>query len=124
MEIEQKSVEEFYQSINEEERLKRKNINRIEFLTTTHYLDKIFKPNLKILDACAGAGVYAYYFAEQGHSVYCGDLVESNIDAIRKDKDKSKILKDIFVGSILDLSRYEGESFDAVLNLEIGRAHV
>lgn len=117
MKIEQKSVEEFYNSINEEERLKRQNVNKIEFLTTIYYLDKNIKSKSKILDACAGAGIYSYYFAEKGHRVHCGDLVEKNVDDIKKNSSYMNILEDVFVGSILDLSRYENESFDVVLNL-------
>ncbi len=117
MKIEEKSVEEFYNSINEEERLKRQNVNRIEFVTTTHYLDKNIGTKSKVLDACAGAGIYSYYLAEKGHKVYCGDLVEKNVNDIKKNLPLVNKLEDVFVGSILDLSRYEDESFDVVLNL-------
>ncbi len=70
------SVEEFYNSIDEGLRLKRKNINQIEFLTTIEYLNKSIKPNSKILDACAGGGIYSFYLADKGHQLYVGDLVE------------------------------------------------
>lgn len=117
MKIEEKSVEAFYNTINEEERLKRQNVNQIEFLTTTHFLDKYINKNAALLDACAGAGIYSFYFAEKGNRVYCGDLVEKNIDYIKNNTEENKLLEDIFVGSILDLSRFEDESFDVVLNL-------
>lgn len=44
-------------------------------------------------------------------------MVEKNVEDIRKNKSGSKKLKEIFVGSILDLSQYKDESFDVVLNL-------
>lgn len=117
MEIKSDSVEDFYNSINEELRLKRKNTNQIEFLTTVEYLNKWLKHNSRILDACAGGGIYSFYFADKGHQLYAGDLVEKNIEDIRKNQKYHSELKDIFVGSILDLAKYEDESFDVVLNL-------
>ena len=120
MEIKSESVEAFYNSIDEEARLKRKNSNQIEFLTTTTYLDKVIKPKSKILDACAGGGIYSFYLADKGHNVYAGDLVDKNVADIKKNQDnqmaESKLLE-IFTGSILDLQRYENEAFDVVLNL-------
>ena len=67
MNIIQEYVEKFYESTNEEERLKRTNVNKIDFLTTTHFIDKSIESNSRILDACAGAGIYSYYFAYKGH---------------------------------------------------------
>lgn len=46
---------------------------------TTRYLDKIINPNSKILDACAGTVIYAFYLAENGHKVTAGDLIEKNV---------------------------------------------
>ena len=117
MEIKSESVEDFYNSIDEEARLKRKQSNQIEFLTTVAYLDKCISPNSKILDACAGGGIYAYYLAARGHQLYAGDLVEKNVEDIRKNQENHAELKEIFMGSILDLQRYDHESFDTVLNL-------
>lgn len=117
MEIKSESVEAFYNSIDEEARLKRKHSNQIEFLTTVTYLDKCISPNSKILDACAGGGIYAYYLADHGHQIYAGDLVEKNVEDIRKKQEHHATLKEIFVGSILDLHRYDQDSFDTVLNL-------
>jgi len=117
MEIKDKSIEEFYESIEENFRLKRKNANRIEFLTTVEYLSKYLEPNSKILDACAGGGTYSFYFADKGHQVYAGDLVEKNVEDIISNQEEHLKLNDIFVGSILDLYRYDDETFDMVLNL-------
>ena len=117
MELKNKSIEEFYESIEENFRLKRKNANKIEFLTTVEYLNKYLKPNSKILDACAGGGIYSFYFADKGHHVYAGDLIEKNVEDIKNNQEEHLSLNDIFVGSILDLQRYDTESFDMVLNL-------
>ncbi len=120
MEIKSESVEAFYNSIDEKVRLKRNKSNQIEFLTTTYYLDKIIKPNSIILDACAGGGIYSFYLADKGHDVYAGDLVDKNVADIRKNQDvqmAASKLQEIFTGSILDLQRYNNETFDVVLNL-------
>ncbi len=117
MEIKNKSIEEFYGSIEENIRLKRKNSNKIEFLTTVEYLNKFLKPHSKILDACAGGGIYSFYFSDNGHQVYAGDLVEKNVEDIKKEQKEHLKLSDVFVGSILDLHRYDDETYDMVLNL-------
>lgn len=111
------TVEDFYNSIDENERLKRKNSNKIEFITTTEYLNKCIMPNSLILDACAGGGIYSFYFSDKGHQVYAGDLVEKNVEEIRRNQENHKKLKDIYVGSILNLNKYDNEAFDVVLNL-------
>lgn len=117
MEIKSESVEAFYNLIDENSRLKRKNSNQIEFITTVEYLNKCVKPKSKILDACAGGGIYSFYLADRGHFLYAGDLVEKNVEDIRKNQNSHSKLKEIFVGSILDLCQYADESFDVVLNL-------
>lgn len=117
MEIKSESVEAFYNSIDESARLKRKNANQIEFLTTVEYLNRCIKPNAQILDACAGGGIYSFYFADRGHHVYAGDLVEKNVIDMKRVQKDHRPLKDIFVGSIMDLHKYNDETFDVVLNL-------
>jgi ubiquinone/menaquinone biosynthesis C-methylase UbiE len=76
VEIKDKDIYSFYENIDEDMRLKRTKANRIEFLTTIHYLDKVIKPNSKILDACAGGGIYAFHLAKKGHKVIAGDLIK------------------------------------------------
>lgn len=117
MELKIKSVEEFYNNIDEEKRLKRKNVNKIEFLTTIDYLNRVINSRSKILDACAGGGIYSFYFADKGHQVYAGDLVKKNVENIKAYQKQHLKLEDIFVGNILDLHKYKDETFDVVLNL-------
>ena len=83
MEIKDKDIYDFYEEVDEDMRLKRKKVNEIEFLTTTRYLDKTIKPNSKILDVCAGAGIYSFYLAGKGHKVTAGDLIEKNVNIMR-----------------------------------------
>lgn len=85
-----------------------------EYLTTIRYFDRLFAPNSRILDACAGTGRYSFYLAEKGHIVTACDLVEYNIDII-KSKPGSEKLCGIGVCDSLDLSRFQDDSFDIVL---------
>jgi 2-polyprenyl-3-methyl-5-hydroxy-6-metoxy-1,4-benzoquinol methylase len=104
-------VVEYYKSYDENGRLKR---HKLEYLTTVEYFNRLFQPGSKILDACAGTGIYSYYLAEQGHKVTSCDLVPNNVD-LMKQQEKANLLKDIQVMNVLDLSALADESFDVVL---------
>lgn len=100
---------------NEDERLKKDRAHTVEFLTSVRYLDKALRKNSKVLDACAGTGIYSFYLAKQGHQVTSGDIVEHNVSIIKEVQVQSPLLNEIYTGSVLDLSRFEENSFDAVL---------
>lgn len=116
-------LKQYYETIrgNEEMRLQHNSIQYTEFLTLEKYFDKLLKPGSKILDPCAGTGVYAFHLADRGHQVIAGDLLAIHVDIMREKQEKRKqqagahILKEIYQGDILDLSGYAAESFDAVL---------
>lgn len=113
-------LSEYYKNINDEDkRLTHERTSYIEFLTTAKYLDKVLMPNSKILDACAGTGVYAFYLAESEKNleITVGDVIEHNLNQIRERQKIKPVLKEIYCGSILNLPQFEDESFDAVLNL-------
>lgn len=108
----------FYEnSCDENKRLQRQRVNRIEFLTTMKYLKEICPKESKVLDACAGCGVYSFPLAKVGYHVTAGDLVEYNVEQIRCKENENPVLDYIYTGSILDLSRFDDDSFDVVLNL-------
>lgn len=112
------NINDLYENYDEENRLFRDKAHLPEYLTTTRYFDRLFSPNSKILDACAGTGRYSFYLADKGHNVTALDLVPHNIKIIKnKDKDKDKVnkLNDIQVCDVLDLSRFNDNSFDVVL---------
>ncbi|TCL58073.1 methyltransferase family protein [Kineothrix alysoides] len=111
------NIDEFYNNeCLEEERLN-SGIGQIEYITTMKYMKSLCPPNSNILDACAGAGKYAFQLAQLGHNVTAGDLVEINVEKIKEQNKKVNSLIEIYQGSILDLSRFKEESFDVVLNL-------
>ena len=117
MKIDKNDLVYFYENNDESIRLKRKRVNSIEFLTTMKYLDEVCPKECKILDACAGCGVYSFPLANLGHHVTAGDLVEFNVEQIHKKQNTNPILDKIYTGSILDLSKFEDNSFDVILNL-------
>ncbi len=111
----QDKIIEYYNNYDEDGRLKKDNLHKVEFLTTTAYFDKYFSSSQKILDACAGTGVYAFYFAEKGHEVTACDLVSHNVEIMKKSH-KADMLKQISVCDVLNISeQFEPESFDCVL---------
>jgi len=111
-----KNVFDFYEKYDENGRLFRDNIHMVEFLTIVTYFDKLFKPKSKILDACAGTGVYSFYLADKGHFVTACDLVEHNINIIQSNSNFKKLV-DATVCNSINLSQYNQNYFDVVLSM-------
>lgn len=106
----------FYENEGKEElRLVENGFHYLERLTASHYLNQVLKPNSRILDSCAGSGVYALDLVERGHRVTAGDIVPRNVELIKQAAQKNHSLEEIYCGDALDLSRFGSESFDAVL---------
>lgn len=107
-------VQKLYKDFDEDTRLNRSKAARVEFLTNTRIIEQYLKPGARILDIGAGAGEYSLYFARKGYAVSAVELAESNIQAFRKKITAADHI-DLVQGNALDLSRYEDNSFDAVL---------
>jgi len=105
----------YEQDCNEDNRLIKDKMHSIEFLTTIRYFDKVFINGSDVLDACAGTGIYSFYLAKEGYIVTSGDIIDHNVSIIKKKQLETPILKEIYTGGVLDLSRFEDDSFDAVL---------
>ncbi len=71
---------------------------------------------MKILEVGAGTGRYSIALAKEGYDVTSVELVKSNLNVLKKNSKGIKNLK-AFQGDALDLSRFEGNSFDMVLVL-------
>ena len=117
MEIKTDDIYEFYRENDEDIRLKRAKVNNMEFLTTMKYIEQVCVPESKILDACAGTGVYAFHLANNGFKVVAGDLVDSNVEKMINLQELNPVLGEIYTGSTIDLSKFKDEGFDVVLNL-------
>ena len=107
-------ISRHYNNYDEEGRLFRDKAHLPEWLTTIRYFDRLFTPGSRILDACAGTGRYSFYLADKGHTVTACDLVKHNVDII-KSKPGAEKLNEISACNVLDLSRFEENSFDVVL---------
>lgn len=107
-------INKTYDFFNENTRLNRSKAARVEFLTTTRYVEQYLAPGASILDVGAGAGEYSLYFAGKGYQVSALELADNNIRAFRE-KLRPEDNIDLVQGNAVDLSRYADESFDAVL---------
>ena len=110
-------VVESYENYREENRLTTNNARRIEFLTTVRIFEEHFGQQQKILDCAAGTGVYAFHLAEQGHQLTATDITPRHIDVIREQLKEKAYSMETAVLDARDLSCFEDESFDVVLNM-------
>lgn len=108
-------VVESYENYREEDRLTTNNSRKIEFITTIKALDESFPPKGKILDCAAGTGVYSFYLAEKGYSVTATDITPRHIQYINNKLKTNPCDISAAVLDATDLSRYQDETFDAVL---------
>lgn len=105
----------FYEAYDEETRLSRDNMHRVEFITTVHVLDRQILQGSKILDVAAGVGKYALYYASQGHQVWAQDIVAVHVDRMRDIVQETGMANvDVACGDARDLSRFEDGFFDVV----------
>jgi len=110
----QDKILEYYKNYDEDGRLFRDKAHLPEYLTTIRYFDRLFTPGSHILDTCAGTGRYSFYLADKGHSVKACDLSPHHIDII-KSKPGAEKLTGITTCNVLDLSRFDDNSYDVVL---------
>ena len=89
-------------------RLKRDPYHQLEFLVTTHFLEKYLSREGFRLDAGGGPGRYTIELAKE--------MLEIARKQIRKERLQSRV-KEIVEGSVTDLSTFSDQTFDAVLCL-------
>ncbi|MBQ8278800.1 MAG: class I SAM-dependent methyltransferase [Roseburia sp.] len=107
-------VSSFYDDIDEDSRLKRSRHGQLEYETTMDYIHRYAKPGVKILEIGAGTGRYSIALAKEGYKVTAIELVESNLDVLKKN---SRDIKDIvsYQGDALNLGQFEDNEFDVTL---------
>ena len=124
-----KPVIDFYTRdiAHEWKRLVQDAYHRLEFETTLHFLRKYLPENGLILDAGGGPGRYTITLARQSYQMVLLDLTPANLafaaNKIKRARLKRQV-KELAVGSLVDLSRYPNASFDAVLCLGGPLSHV
>jgi ubiquinone/menaquinone biosynthesis C-methylase UbiE len=108
-----KTVLEFYESYDENERIER---HPLEFIRTKDIISRnLPKNSIKIIDLCGASGVYAYWLAKMGHEVHLMDLSPKHIKQAENNQEKYKVkLASIACGDARTLE-HNDESFDMVL---------
>ncbi|QSX06535.1 class I SAM-dependent methyltransferase [Sedimentibacter sp. zth1] len=114
MKNETERVNAVYNWFNEDSRLNWCKAARIEFITTTSYIDKYLKYGDRILDIGAGAGEYSLHYAAKGYDVTSVELADANIEAFKK-KITPNLKVDLRQGNAIDLSVFDDNTFDIVL---------
>ena len=109
-------LENYYSGHEENERLVKDKAHKVEFLTTTKYIDKYIKPGDKILEVGAGTGRYSLHYASKGYEVEAVELTKSNIEEFKKNIDENMNVS-VHEGNALDLSMYKDNLFDITLVL-------
>lgn len=122
-------VREFYtgQVRNEWRRLVKDAYHRLEFETTMHFLEKYLPSNGLVLDAGCGPGRYSIELAKRGYQVVMLDLTPANLEFARRQVRRAKVkdnIKGIIEGSIVDLTQFPDNTFDAVTCLGGPLSHV
>ena len=108
-------------------RLIRDAYHRLEFDTTLHFLKKYFPKKGLLLDAGGGPGRYTVTFASQGYDLILLDLTPANLEFAKRQIKRSGVgdrVKDVVEGSIVDLSRFDDNTFEGVLCLGGPLSHV
>jgi len=101
-------------------RLFQDGYHQLEYLVTTHFLERYLPKNGLILDAGGGAGRYTIELAKKGYEVVLFDLSPKCLQIARREVRKEAVgdrVKEIAEGSITDLSRFRNDLFDGVLCL-------
>ncbi|MGB9134373.1 MAG: class I SAM-dependent methyltransferase [Candidatus Bathyarchaeia archaeon] len=122
-------IKEWYTktAASEWRRLKRNPYRQIEFLVTTHFLEKHLPKSGLVLDAGGGPGRYAIELAERGYDVVLLDLTPRMLKIARRNIREAEVqikVKQVVEGSIADLSMFDAETFDAVLCLGAPLTHI
>ncbi len=108
-------IVDYYNNYNEDGRLTRKS-RLPEYLNTMKYIEKYLTADSKILEIGAGTGSYSIALADKGYDVTAVELVQHNIDIMRKKVKAHHNIK-IYEGNACDLSFIESDSYDIVLLL-------
>lgn len=120
-------VRAYYRTYDEWGRLERDAYHALEFETTWHFLRKYLPRRGRILDAGGGPGRYTIALARKGYHPTLLDISPELLEQAKKQVARARVasrVQAIVEGSIVDLSRFGDESFDAVLCVGAPLAHL
>ncbi len=107
------SMSAFYESSSPEElRLAKGSAQRLEFEVASAAMQRLLPPASRVLDSCAGTGIYASFLAGLGHRVTAGDYVARNVRAMQA---AGGPLEKVIELDARNLGCFPDETFDAVL---------
>lgn len=108
-------VESFYDRSPQAE-WDRMDHHKMEFRTTLRAMREFIPPRSTVLDIGGGPGRYSIELARAGYKVTLLDLSSGNVElAGQRAREMGVELAELVHGNALDLSRFAGSSFDAVL---------
>lgn len=107
-------VSSFYDAIDEDSRLNKSRHGQLEYATTMNYIHRYAKQGAKILEIGAGTGRYSIALAKEGYEVTAVELVESNLEVLRKNSSHIQNITS-YQGDALNLGRFEDNQFDVSL---------
>ena len=108
-------------------RLIRDAYHRLEFETTLHFLEKYLPKKGLVLDAGGGPGRYTIELAKRGYEMVLLDMTPANLEFARRQIKRAKLqdkVANIVEGSIVDLSQFPDETFEAVICLGGPLSHI
>ena len=108
---------EAYREIDEEKRLQSTLARRVEYLTTIQILEQYCSDKANCIDVGCGVGIYSLYMDRLGVKTTALDLVSEHIFRFNEIISETNANIDAQVGTALDLSKFEPESFEVVLCL-------
>lgn len=92
-----------------------------------HFLEAYLPKHGLILDAGGGPGRYTIELAKRGYDIVLLDLTPANLTFARRQIKRAKLqarVAKVLEGSILDLSQFADDTFDAVICLGGPLSHV
>ena len=100
-------------------------IRRIEYMVTTHFLNRYLPESGVILDAGSGPGRYAVDLARKGYRVVMFDLLYEMLQLGQQKVAETKMQEKVMLveGNIVTLP-YKDNSFDAVISLGAPFSHI
>ena len=93
-------------------------VDAVSLFIHTHYLQHFVKPRSRVLDVGAGPGRFTQVLAEMGCRVVVADISPVQLELHRKHARElgfDEAVEDRFQLDVCDLSRFESESFDAMV---------
>ena len=107
----------YYANFDEEQRLVRQNITRIEFDTTVHQLQSYIQSAKTLTEFGAATGRYSLFYAQSGLDVTAVELVPELVAQLKEKASERKTELKVYEANATDVSFVPDSSQDIVLIL-------